>query len=223
MGKMDYFNDVDDSDFDDIERLGAVPELEKRPADNRPIQPDALPITEEHCRRLYAASDLSYAAAQKPIERDRLRAYLEYQIIPAIKKHLKFMGVEALPKIQIVTPDAPMPGAYPIRYPASSAALADMSPEDTDLALDIALTNAAEGEIPCTFGHVPIPAFSAIFCHVAAMIDKSTTAHRRYKNRFTGERIRLVFHLEYNLAEMFVPYDFADALDESVKAYLRGK
>jgi hypothetical protein len=213
---MDYFNDLEDSDFDDIERLGAMPELKRRPATDRPIQPEALPVTEEQCRKMYAAADLSFdAAAKKPIEKDRLRAYLEYQILPAIKKHLNFLGVDTHPKIQVVAPwSSSTAGITPIRYAPS---------DDFGTLLDTSLRNAREGELPCTVGQVPIAAFSSIFCHVAAMIDKSTTAHRRYKNRFTGEHIRLIFHPDYNHVEMFVPEDLADALGESAKCYLQGR
>lgn len=221
---MEYFDEVDEAEFEDIERLAAAPELARRPVNDSALQPDALPVTEELCRKLYAASDLSFdAAAKKPIKKDRVRAYLEHQILPAITKHLKFMGVEALPKIQLVAPKAPTPdGIFPIRY-APYVAPADLPVKDFDALLDTALTNAVEGELPCTLGQVPIPAFSALFCQIVAMADKSTTAHRRYKNKFAGEQIRLVFHLEYNHAEMFVSEDLTDALGVSVNAYLQGK
>ncbi len=226
---MEYFDDVDEDAFDDIERLADVPELagrSVRSVDDSALQPDALPITEEQCRKLYAACDLSFdATARKSIKNDRVRAHLEHQILPALVKHLKFMGVEALPKIQIVSTGASMPGcASPIRIRyAPYVAPWDMSSEYLDDLLDTALTNAHEGELPCTLGQVPIPAFSAICCQIVAMVDKSTTAHRRYKNKFAGERIRLVFHPEYNHAEMFVSEDLAEALDESVKCYLQGR
>ena len=221
---MEYFDEVDEAEFDDIKRLEDVPELARRPVNDLAPQPDAVPVTEELCRKLYAASDLSFDAAQKPVKKDRVRAYLERQILPALAKHLKFMGVEALPKIQIVAPMAPAPaGIFPIRY-APYVAPADMPSEDSiNALLDTALTNAAEGEIPCTLGQVPIAAFSALFCQLVAMVDKSTTAHRRYKNKFAGEHIRLVFHLEYNHAEMFVSEDLTEALDEGVKCYLQGR
>jgi hypothetical protein len=222
--ETEYFNEVDEADFGDMERLEDVPELARRPVDDSTLQPDALPITEDQCRKLYAACDLSFdAAARKSLKNDRVRAHLEHQILPALAKHLKFMGVESIPKIQIVSPGGLMPGGIsPIRY-SPYVAPGDMPSEDVDELLDTALTNADEGELPCTIGQVPIPAFSAIFCHIVAMADKSTTAHRRYKNKFSGERIRLVFHTEYNHAEMFVPEDLAKALDESVKCYLRGR
>lgn len=211
--------------YEDVEYIADLPPLPRLPVKEMAgPHLDVLPITEYMCRSVCAETGCSFdSLSRSPMSKGRLRAHLERQILPAMKKHLAFMGVEALPVIQIVGEGFPMPdGVSPIRYPAYVHPDGLSDDEFTDW-LDISLTNAAEGELPGTIGQVPIDLFSPLFCNTLAMADASTTAHRRYKNKFPVAQIRLVFHLEYNHAEVFFPEDLLAALDDGAQCYLRGR
>ncbi|HQU01822.1 MAG TPA: hypothetical protein PLI12_05180, partial [Acetobacteraceae bacterium] len=99
----------------------------------------------------------------------------------------------------------------------------DLDEDGLNEILDIALTNARDGELPATLGHVSLVAFAITIGTLCVMIDESTTAHRRYKDAFPGARIRLVFHAGYNHVEMFLPTETMEAMDESVRGFLRGR
>lgn len=218
-------NQSHQENLDDVEYMADLPPLPRLPVEETAgPHLDALPITEYMCRVVCAETGCPFDfLSRAPMSKGRLRAHLERQILPAIKRHLAFMGVAALPRIQVVGDGFPLPhGVSLIRYPAYVHPDGLSDDEFTDW-LDISLTNAAEGELPGTIGQVPIDLASALFCNTLAMVDASTTAHRRYKNKFSGAQIHLIFHLDYNHAEVFFPEDLLVALNDGAQCYLRGR
>jgi len=219
-------------DIEDNFDQDTIPWLEDLPAPTKP-KPEAalknlLPvnaqfISEMRCRRLYAKMGRDFdAEAAKPVVRDHLPAIIERQILPAVKL-FDFMGVETLPQIGVVALwSKDSGGNNPMHY--SRPFTADVvDDEDLDGMLDTATLNANRGEVPMTLGHVPIPMFSEIFCIVARSVDQSTTAHRRFKNRFVGESLRFVFHPDYNHAELFVSPELSQAIYEGMCGFAAGK
>jgi hypothetical protein len=209
-----------------------IPWLEDMPAPTKP-KPDAalkgmLPVnsqfvTEMRCRRLYARLGRDFdVEAAKPVAPDHLHAIIERQILPATRL-FGFMGLEPLPKIGVVALwSKDSGGNNPMRY--SRPILTDeVDDDELDSLLDTAVINANPGEIPMTLGHVPIPMFSEIFCIVARSVDQSTTAHRRFKDRFAGESLRFVFHPEYNHAELYVSPELSQAIYEGMCGFAAGK
>jgi len=217
-----------DSTFDP----DTIPWLEDLPEPTKP-KPDAalkgpLPvnsqfITEMRCRRLYTKLGRDFdAEAAKPVAPDHLHAIIERQILPAVKL-FDFMGLEPLPRIGVVALwSRDSGGNNPMRY-SRPFLTDDVDDDELDSLLDTAITNANRGEVPMTLGHVPIPMFSQIFCIVARSVDQSTTAHRRFKNRFIGESLRFVFHPEYNHAELFVSPELSQAIYEGMCGFAAGK
>jgi len=209
-----------------------IPWLEDMPAPTKP-KPDRaskepLPvnsqfITEMRCRRLYTKLGRDFdVEAAKPVAPDHLHAIIERQILPATKL-FGFMGLEPLPKIGVVALwSKDNGGNTPMRYPLPFIAN-EVEEDELNSMLDTAVINANSGEVPMTLGHVPIPMFSEIFCIVARSVDQSTTAHRRFKNRFVGESLRFVFHPEYNHAELYVSPDLSQAIYEGMCGFAAGK
>ncbi|MHB8225051.1 hypothetical protein [Acidithiobacillus sp.] len=197
--------------------------IKRLPVNDLPVPKDALPFTEDEARQLCALADKSYRPV--PMEKERLRIILADRILSAFE-HLLFLGIEKQPIIQVLAPWAKanpdVVAAAPVRYP-DFVPPDNMTIEEVEEFMDIALENALDGEIPCTLGRIGLNAFGALFCTTVAMINKSTTAHRRYKNEFVGQRIRLIFHAEYDHVEMFADADLVAAMDDSVKHYLRGR
>jgi len=206
-----------------LEELTAPTKPKADTASKEPLPVNSQFITELLCRSLYLDMGLAFdAEAAKPIVRDHLHAIIERQILPATKL-FGFMGLELLPRIGVVALwSRDSGGNNPLRYPLPCLT-DDVDEDELNTMLDTAVINANPGEIPMTLGHVPIPMFSEIFCIVARSVDGSTTAHRRFKNRFVGESLRFVFHPEYNHAELFVSTDLSQAIYEGMCGFAAGK
>ncbi|MHB1642160.1 MAG: hypothetical protein ACYCS8_05815 [Acidithiobacillus sp.] len=213
----------------DFSRTGFTPNsacevIKRLPPNDLPVPESPLPFTEDEGRQLCALADKSYRSV--PMEKWRLEIILRDRILPAFE-YLMFLGIEKLPEIQVLAPWAN--GHLDVMYPAAPIRYPDfVPPDDTTMEeleelMDIALENAMDGEIPCTLGRIGLNAFGALFCTTVAMINNSPTAHRRYKDEFVGQRIRLIFHAEYDHVEMFADADLVEAMNESVKHYLRGR
>lgn len=157
--------------------------------------------------------------ANRPVVPEHLYTLLERQILPAVKC-FGFMGVEPLPRIGVIAPwSMDNGGNVSIRY----AGPIFINRSDTrGSMLDTALTNAKQGEIPMTLGHVPIPMFSVSLCAIARAVECSTIAHRRFNNRFAGESLRFVFHPEYNHAEFFVSSELSEAIYKGMCWFMSG-
>ncbi len=197
----------------------------QRPAQNdTKFAGSAFPITEDFARSVYARAGVSYDAdIGRPMTSTGIREALEKQILPAMK-HLRFMGINPMPEVHIIAPWSTTnnAGIRDIRYP-EYAPMESLLPEEMDDLLDTAMTNAGEGELPGTLGHVTLNAFAEAFSTFLSMVGHSTTAHRRFKNAFPCRQVVLIFHAERNLVEMFLPFDVLKALDDSVKAFLNGR
>ena len=212
-------------DPDSVINFSEMPPLRKPKANmasKEPLPVNSQFITEIRCRSLYARMGLDFdLQAAKPISRDHLYTLLERQIRPAVKC-FDFMG-KPLPKVGVVAHwSKDTDGNVSMHY-AGPILTDDVDEDELNAMLDTALINANRGEIPMTLGHVPIPLFAQIFCIVAQSVDQSTTAHRRFKNRFTGESLRFVFHPDYNHAELFVSPKLSQAIYESMCGFAAGK
>jgi len=158
--------------------------------------------------------------ADRPVVPEHLYALLERQILPAVKC-FGFMGVEPLPRIGVIAPwSRDNGGNVPIRY--AGPIFADRRSDELASILDTAFTNAKNGEVPMTLGHVPIPMFSKSLCAIARAVECSTIAHRRFSNHFAGESLRFVFHPEYNHAELFVSRELSQAIYKGMCWFMSG-
>lgn len=202
-----------------------TPDEIQRPAQNdTKFAGSAFPITEDFARSVYKRSDFSYDAdIGRPMTSTGIREALEKQILPAMK-HLRFMGINPMPEVHIIAPWSTTDNEdiQDIRY-TEYVPLESLFSDEIDDLVETAMTNAGEGELPGTLGHVTLNAFAESLSTFLSMVGRSTTAHRRFKNAFPCRQVVLIFHAERNHVEMFLPFDVLKAFDDSVKAFLNGR
>ncbi|MHB1641967.1 MAG: hypothetical protein ACYCS8_04830 [Acidithiobacillus sp.] len=160
--------------------------------------PTILPIPAAAGRKLFDNGQLGPSAetlASTPRSRDYVMFPVSRIILPVILEDLEFLGL-AEPDIRII---------------------ADWMPE-TDPPVQT-------GKLPplVTQGRVCIAAFTTIFCLLCRATGASTTAHRRYKNAFVGERIHIVIDANRNAVRMHMSDDLRDALNDGFTCWARGR
>lgn len=195
-----------------------------KPAINAdPIPLGALPITEDEARQLFAATGVPYEESFKPVSPENAMEHFEKRIIPAMA-HLGFMGVNPLPDIRVLADwsktdneDISDIEYLPFIFPDF------MEEDELEHLIDMSLLNSLEGELPMTLGRIPLAAFSALFSTLMVAVDKSTSAHRRYKDKFTGQNIRFILHADYNNVEAFANKDLVIALDDAIQCFMHGR
>ncbi|BDB13351.1 hypothetical protein [Acidithiobacillus ferrooxidans] len=74
-----------------------------------------------------------------------------------------------------------------------------------------------------TQGRIQILPFSLAFATICRTFGASTTSHRRFKDAFEGERIRIVLDADRNDTQMYLSDDLLDALETGWKAWMRGQ
>lgn len=70
---------------------------------------------------------------------------------------------------------------------------------------------------------VSIAGFFALFFILCATIDASTTAHRRFKSKFSDQQIFIILDADKNRGHLFVTPELADAWDAGFEAWTRAK
>jgi len=77
---------------------------------------------------------------------------------------------------------------------------------------------------PCVTGdqHVCLAGFVHVFAILCRLADASTSAHRRYKDRFLGERIHVRIDGWINSARCHMSDQVRDALNDSYLCWLHG-
>lgn len=199
------------------------PRIVKPSINADPIPVGALPITEDEARRLFADTGVPYEESFKPVSSETAMEHFEKRIIPALA-HLGFMGVNPLPDIRVLADWSKTDNEdiADIEYPAFI--FPDFMEEDElEHMLDVSLLNGLDGELPMTLGRIPLAAFSALFSTWMVAVDKSTSAHRRYKDKFTGQHIRFILHADYNHVEAFANKDLFIALDDAIQCFMHGR
>ena len=77
---------------------------------------------------------------------------------------------------------------------------------------------------PCVTGdqHVCIAGFVEVWAILCRLSDESTSAHRRYKNQFTGERVHIRIDGWLNNVRCHMSDALRDALNDSYLCWVRG-
>lgn len=128
-----------------------------------------------------------------PLTQQEAYAVVSRILLPVIFDDLGFMGMDA-PDIRIVAHWMPETAPAPrCRMPV------------------------------VTRGRVQILPFSLAFATLCRTAGASTTAHRRYKGAFQGERIRIVLDADRNATKMYLSDDLRNALEEGWKAWMQGR
>ena len=160
--------------------------------------PAILPITDAAARKLFEIGQLGPSAdtlASTPRAQEYVYKAVSQIILPVILEDLDFLGLDK-PDIRI---------------------LADWMPE---------IDPPAQTEnLPplVTQGRVCISAFTTLFCLLCRATGASTTAHRRYKNAFAGERIHIIIDANRNAVRMHLSDDLQDALNDSLTCWAMGR
>lgn len=128
-----------------------------------------------------------------PLSKPELQQVLARILLPVIFDDLGFMGMDA-PDIRIIASWMPE--------------IAEVVPVDLPVV---------------TRGRVQILPFSLAFATLCRTAGASTTAHRRYKGAFQGERIRIVLDADRNATKMYLSDDLRNALEEGWKAWMQGR
>lgn len=104
-----------------------------------------------------------------------------------------------------------------------------MGLEDPDIRVrgpDIEDDYADDDEVlpPCVTGdqHVCIAGFVEIWTILCRLASESTSSHRRYKNRFTGERVHIGIDGWTNNVRCHMSNELRDALNDSYLCWVRG-
>lgn len=128
-----------------------------------------------------------------PLTQQEAYAVVSRILLPVIFDDLGFMGMDA-PDIRIVAHWMPETAPAPrCRMPV------------------------------VTRGRVQILPFSLAFATLCRTAGASTTAHRRYKDAFAGERIHIAIDADRNAVRMYLADDLRDALDVGWKAWMQGR
>lgn len=131
----------------------------------------------------------------RPLLKHEVQHVLKYAIFPLLFNDLGFLGLEK--------PD--------IRIRASWMPKVEEIPADDE-------------DMPAvTEGRVQILPFVLVFAWICRMVGASTTAHRRYKNAFQGQRIRFVFDADNNDVQMYMTDELREALEDGYRAWFRGR
>jgi hypothetical protein len=168
-----------------------------RPSVEAPLdRPDQLfPLNELQALALFESGTLGPDAATLAPGKSKkyVAAALENVIIP-VSRELDFMG---LGQVQIRVEASWMP-AQPDYVPVKS-------------------------DVECTEGRVCISAFATFYTLICRAVNASTTAHRRYKDAFCGESIRIVIDADANAVRMRMHPDLVDAIQDSFNAWSNGR
>lgn len=70
---------------------------------------------------------------------------------------------------------------------------------------------------------VSIAGFFALFFILCVTVDASTTAHRRFKNKFSDQRVFIILDADKNRAHLWMDPKLADALNAGFEAWTRAK
>lgn len=159
--------------------------------------PTILPITPAAARALFAAGQLGPSAetlAATPRTQENVKLAVSRIIVPVILEDLAFMGLDE-PDIRVIA--AWMPEMPPVQA----------------------------GKLPplVTRGRVCLSAFTHLLCLLCRATGASTTAHRRYKNAFAGERIHIVIDADRNAVRMHLAPDLRDALKDGYRCWAQGR
>ncbi len=159
--------------------------------------PTILPIPEAAAQALFNKGLLGPSAetlTSTPRTQENVKMAVSRIIVPVILEDLAFLGLDE-PDIRIV---------------------ADWMPE---------MPAAPAGKLPplVTHGRVCLSAFTHIFCLLCRATGASTTAHRRYKDAFYGERIHIVIDADHNAAQMYLSDNLRDALNDGLTCWAQGR
>jgi len=159
--------------------------------------PTILPMTPAAARALFNKGQLGPSAetlAATPRTQENVKAAVSQIILPVILEDLAFLGMDD-PDIRIV---------------------ADWMPETPE---------APSGKLPplATRGRVCLSAFTLLFCMLCRATGASTTAHRRYKDAFRGERIHIRIDADRNAVRMHLSRDLREALADGFACWAQGR
>lgn len=160
--------------------------------------PSILPIPEAAAQVMFDKGQLGPSTetlAATPRTQENVKIAVSRIILPVILEDLEFLGLDE-PDIRI---------------------LADWMPNSDDRPIS--------AELPplVTNGRVCLSAFTTIFCLLCRAAGASTTAHRRYKNAFPGERIHIIIDADRNDVRMYMSDDLRDALDDGYACWAQGR
>ena len=206
-----------------IERATDFP-MGRRQKNNKPLPMEAvLPFTEQHAINLVRSQRekdlLAAIEAEKyledpeaalalaeaidemddlpkpvPLVRQEVREVIARILLPVIIDDLGFMGMDE--------PDIRIKAAWT---------------SQADAAMDMG------GLVLATEGRVPAAIFVLLFALVCRTCGASTAAHRRFKNRFVGERIHIVIDMEGDAVQMYLSQGLMDALNIGWASWMRGR
>lgn len=170
----------------------------RRPADANPL-PAAplLPIPAAAGKTLFVGGLLGPdpdTLAPRPRTRDFVHKVVSKILLPVMLQDLAFLGLDD-PDIRIIANWMPE---------SDSPAAANLPPLVTQ-------------------GRVCISAFATVFALLCRAAGASTTAHRRYKGAFAGERIHIVIHADSNSMKMYMSTDLRDALNDGYTCWAQGR
>ncbi len=159
--------------------------------------PTILPIPEAAAQALFNKGLLGPSAetlTSTPRTQENVKMVVSRIILPVILEDLAFMGLDE-PDIRIV---------------------ADWMPE---------MPAVPAGKLPplVTRGRVCLSAFTHLFCLLCRATGASTTAHRRYKDAFRGERIHIVIDADRNAVRMHLAPDLREALKDGYRCWAQGR
>ena len=196
----------------------------RRPRNNKPLPTEAvLPFTEQHAINLFRSQRekelLAAIEAEKyledpeaalaladaidemdglpkpvPLVRQEVREAISRVLLPVILDDLAFMGM--------AEPDIRVKSAWT---------------SQADAAMDM------DGLVLATEGRVPAAIFVLLFALVCRTCGASTTAHRRFKGKFAGERIHIVIDMERDAVQMALSQNLMDALNIGWASWMRGR
>ena len=179
----------------EIERATDLPMGRPPRNDDPPPVGSAFPITAAGAERL--RTTLLPNVKDAPLTKPELQEVVSRILLPVVFDDLGFLGLPE-PDIRILArwmPEAPEPGASG----------------------DECSTSAV------TRGRVQILPFALAFATLCRTVGASTTAHRRYKDAFQGERIRIVLDADRNDAQMYMSDDLRDALNDGFACWAGGR
>lgn len=169
----------------------------RRPRNDDPLPVDFIfPLTEEAVENVRVT--LLPQAEDRALDKPVMKFLVSKALLPAADS-LNFMGLDA-PDIQI---------------------RADWMPKNQNRDHD-------DVEAECdarlvTQGRVQILPFFYVFSTLCRTVELSTTARRRYKHKFRGERIHILLDADQNAVCMYLSDALREALEVGWKAWMHGR
>lgn len=168
-----------------------------RPSIEDPIDPlpRLFPLRERQAVALFENGQLGTdRATLMPGKSKKYVAFALENVIIPVSRELAFLGLD-IPQIRV---EASWMPAQPDYVPI-------------------------ESDVECTEGRLCISAFTTFYALICRAVNASTTAHRRYKDAFLGETIRITIDANLNAVRMRMHPDLAEAIQDSFNAWSSGR